>query len=249
MFSRKKVDIVKRAMRSPLPFTLLSVALVAGGQAAHAQDDPLGDIVVTAQKREEKLNDVPVSMAAIGGERLADLGYTRAQEIFQQVPNVSFRESGGIPQLNIRGVQLNDFGNGNEPPVGYYVDEVYLGTLGAHISDIFDVERVEILKGPQGTLFGRNTTGGLVHWITNKPTNEFEGYASLQYGSYDQISAEGAVGGLLADGIRGRIAAKYIRDDGWQVNDALPNSRFSKDNNLSGRAHLSVDLGEGRNCY
>jgi len=249
MLNRNKiVSLRKSAIYSPLSVVVMGLALIVGEQAAQAQvaaqDDSLGDIVVTAQKRAESINDVPVSMAALGGDRLNDLGYTRAQEIFQQIPNVSFRESGGIPQLNIRGVQLNDFGNGNEPPIGYYVDEVYLGTLGGHISDIFDVERVEVLKGPQGTLFGRNTTGGLVHWITKKPTDEFEGYGAVQYGSYDQISVEGAVGGPLSQNVRGRVAVKYLRDDGWQKNLAIPGSRFSKDNNLSGRAHLDVDLSD-----
>lgn len=231
-----------KLLLASLSMTSTGAALLLTAAPAFAQPELMDEIVVTAQKREEKLNDVPVSVAAVGGDALRTFGYVRPQDVFQQMPNVSFNENGGIPQFNIRGVQLNDFGGGNEPPVGYYVDEVYLGTMGAHISDIFDLERVEILKGPQGTLFGRNTTGGLAHWVTKKPTDEFEGYGSVQYGSYDQIAVEGAVSGPLSDKIRARAAFKYIRDDGWQKNTALPNSRFSADKNISGRLHVAVDL-------
>lgn len=236
----------RRRLLSSVSLGGICTAFALMGGAASAQEEPgttlIEDIVVTAQKREERLRDVPASVSALSGDALEELGYTRPQEVFQQIPNVSFNENGGLPQLNIRGVQLYDFGGGNEPPVGYYVDEVYMGTLGAHIGDIFDVERVEVLKGPQGTLFGRNTTGGLAHWVTRKPTSRFEGYGSLQYGSYDQFAVEGAISGPLSDRVRARAAAKYIRDDGWQTNEFIRGSRFSKDNNLSGRLHVEVDL-------
>ncbi|MDB5365502.1 MAG: TonB-dependent receptor [Rhodospirillales bacterium] len=223
---------------------LLGTAVLLAGAPACAQSTLMEEVIVTAQKREEKLRDVPIAIAAVTGDAMQSLGYLRPQDVFQQIPNVAFSENGGVPQLNIRGVQLYDFGGGNEPPVGYYVDEVYLGTMAAHIGDIFDVERVEVLKGPQGTLFGRNTTGGLAHWITKKPTGDFEGYGALQYGSYNQVSGEGAVSGPLSNKVRARAAFKYIRDDGWQKNNALRDSRFSADDNLSGRLHVDIDLSD-----
>lgn len=218
--------------------TAVAVALSCPAPAAAQLID---DIVVTAQKREQDAQDVPVSISAFSGEAMERLGFQVPQSVAQQVPNVLFGEDGGLPQFNIRGVQLYDFGSGNEPPVGVYVDEIYMGTLGGHISELLDVERVEVLKGPQGTLFGRNTTGGLVHLISRKPTNDFSANVSLQYGAYNQAIAEGAVSGPLSESVRARIALKYNRDDGWQKN-VYNGQRFASKKAFAGRAQLEVDF-------
>jgi iron complex outermembrane receptor protein len=201
----------------------------------------LEEIVVTAQRREQSLQDVPLSVAALTAEEVRAFGFTRPQDIYKQTPNVVFGEDGALPQFNIRGVQLYDFGNGNEPPVGVYVDDVYMGTLGSHIGNMFDVERVEVVRGPQGTLFGRNTTGGLVHFINRRPSEEFGGYASLQVGSFDQRIFEGAVGGPLSDRVRGRISVVYNEDNGWQEN-AFTGTRYGVTDILAGRAQLEFDV-------
>ncbi len=222
-------------------WTATMAAAVALSCSTTASAQLMDEIVVTAQKRTQDAQDVPVSISAFSGEAMAQLGFQVPQSVAQQVPNVLFGEDGGLPQFNIRGVQLYDFGSGNEPPVGVYVDEIYMGTLGGHVSELLDVERVEVLRGPQGTLFGRNTTGGLVHIISRKPTNAFSASTSLQYGAYDQVIAEGAVGGPLSDTVRARIALKYNRDDGWQKN-IYNGQRFASKKAFVGRAQVEVDI-------
>ncbi|OYW84411.1 MAG: hypothetical protein B7Z20_10870 [Sphingobium sp. 32-64-5] len=185
-----------------------------------------------------------MAISAFSGEALTQMNMTRPQDLVQHIANATATDNGGQPRINIRGVALNEFSGGNENPIGYYVDEVYQGTLSGSIGDTFDIQRVEVLKGPQGTLFGRNTTGGLVHWITQRPTDIFAGYASAQYGNFDQVILEGAVGGPIANGFRVRIAGKYNRDDGWQKN-TFNSARFGKKNNLSGRINADWDIAPG----
>jgi iron complex outermembrane receptor protein len=206
----------------------------------------LEEIVVTAQKRAQNLQDVPISITAFSGEELDNLGFEGPFDLFKQAPNVTLVGDTVFPQVNIRGVQAYDFGSGNEPPVGFYIDEVYLGTSSSQQGQLFDLERAEILRGPQGTLFGRNTTGGLVHYISRKPSEEFEARASVQYGSYDQRIVEGAIGTPLGEQIRTRLAFKYNADDGWQEN-ILTNTDFMLTDVLAGRALLEIDISEDAN--
>ena len=201
----------------------------------------LEEIVVTAQKREQNLQEVPVAITAFTGEAIAQLGFQEPHDIFSQAPNVTFNDEGTIPQFNVRGIQLYDFGDGNEPPVGFYVDEIYFGTLAGQTVGLFDVERIEILRGPQGTLYGRNTTGGLVHVVSRKPSEALEASASFQYGSYDQRIFEAGIGGRLGERARARVAVKYHQDDGWQDND-FTGTKFAVTDTLAARMMLDIDL-------
>lgn len=179
------------------------------------------DIVVTAQRREQEAIDVPLAMTAVRGETIRELGVTSPSELFTQIPNVRYQTStgtSGFPIFNIRGVTLLDFSDTNESPIATYVDDVYLGSSSVQNQQLFDMERVEVLRGPQGTLYGRNAEGGLINFITRKPTDTFEAYASLTYGSFNQVAAEGAISGPLAENLRARVAARFARADGWQTN-------------------------------
>jgi iron complex outermembrane recepter protein len=118
----------------------------------------------------------------------------------------------------LRGVGLNDFADANENPVAVYVDEVYRPASGGLSFQLFDLQRVEVLRGPQGTLFGRNTTGGLVHFISKRPTDELDGYIDLQYGDFNQIKAEAAIGGPLGDTFSARLSGAMNKYDGWTEN-------------------------------
>ncbi len=179
------------------------------------------EIVVTAQKRAESIQDVPIAMSAFGEDAIDTFNFEYGPMLAAQVPNVSYTDPGtGIPTFSIRGVQLFDFTNANEAPVGFYVDEVYYGTAAGQFAQFFDAERVEVMRGPQGILFGRNTTGGLVHVISNKPADEFELSASFQAGSYGQRIFEGMVNVPMGEHVRGRLSLKSNRDDGFQENTA-----------------------------
>jgi len=211
-----------------LSSTALGICLVAlSPAAASAQDAPASvfeeEIIVTAQKREQDVQDVGISMTALTGETLDALGITNTSEIAALVPAVNIQSVGGTDAqlvVNIRGVSQNDFGDHNEPPIAVYVDEAYVSWLGAVGMMTYDLDRVEALRGPQGTLFGRNATGGLVHFITNAPTDEFTLEAFAEYSSHDSYTFEGVIGGAVAEGVSVRLAAAYDQAGDYISNTA-----------------------------
>lgn len=122
-------------------------------------------------------------------------------------------------QYTIRGVSQNDFSDHTESPVAVYIDDTYVAMAQGQKFAMYDLERVEILKGHQGTLFGRNATGGLVHFVTKKPSEETEGFVDLEYGSFNKTRMEAAIGGALGDSVSGRLSLLWSQHDGWLDND------------------------------
>ena len=195
---------------------LLSSANVAAAQEAQDQGAGdtrpalLGDIVVTAQKRDQNLQDVPVSVSAFSGSQLQQLGLSNATAITQQIPGMHLNAwSPNITIFNLRGISQNNFQDNLEAPVAVYMDNAYMGSMNGISGQLFDVERVEVLRGPQGTLFGRNATGGLVHYLS-RPAKEkdFNGYLQGSYGRFQERSLEGAIGGQIVDGWRARLSMR-----------------------------------------
>ncbi|MCY4283406.1 MAG: TonB-dependent receptor [Gammaproteobacteria bacterium] len=201
-------------MRSSAIFLPILAALLAPAPVAA---DLLEEVIVTAQKREESLQDVSVSVTAFSREVLRDIGLTNSNDLGQYVPGVVIAPPSGNQQAKsfIRGSGAVDFAANTQTTVGVYVDEVYLHNTFMHTMQTFDLERIEVLRGPQGTLYGRNATGGAINYITAKPTQEFSGYAQAGYGSYDAVKFEGAVSGPLTDTLAGRIAGTYSNGGGW----------------------------------
>ena len=176
------------------------------------------EIIVTAQRREQNAQDVGIAISAFSGEQLRQLGIVESTALAQQTPGLVYASpigEGQNPVFAIRGVGLNDFSEHNEAPVAVYVDDVYLSNLAGLSFQLYDLERVEVLKGPQGTLFGRNTTGGVIHFVTRKPSDGLEGFAEVTAGEFEQIRFEGALGGAFSDSVRGRLAALYNDHDGY----------------------------------
>ncbi|MDO3381598.1 TonB-dependent receptor [Gilvimarinus algae] len=207
------------------------------------------EVMVTAQKREESAQDVAIAISAFSGEDLENMGVEAGIEITQQVPNMNYFAIFGeasSPSLTLRGIGLSNFADTWEAPVGLYVDEVYRGNPSGSGMQLFDVQRVEVLRGPQGTLFGRNTSAGLVHHITNNPTESFEADASVQLGTYNQRIFEGAVSGPLTDSVRGRFAVKKNDSDGWQTN-GVDGRDLGTTDTLGYRGKLSIDLSDRAN--
>lgn len=181
------------------------------------------EIVITAQKREQNLNDVGISVTAFTGDDISELGLTQPVDLAAQTPNLNINNTfqNSIPNVSIRGIGLNDYAVNNNPAAGIYIDEVYLVSPAMLTFQLFDVERVEVLKGPQGTLYGRNTTAGTVNFVSKKPSEEFEGYGSIDYGNFDLIAFEGAVSGEIAPGLTGRFALQTTQQgEGQQYNRA-----------------------------
>lgn len=196
----------------------VALALVTGTVCAQAQ---LEEVVVTAQKREQNLQDVGVSVTALSGEQLRDMGVASSTDISKVAPGVVFAatSSGGVASaLSVRGISQSDASPQSEPPNGVYIDEIYLSSPGATGFSLYDVSRIEVLRGPQGTLFGRNSTGGLAHFMTARPTADWQGYAEIGFGEYNQRFAEGAISGPLSDRLRFRISGRGEEADGWWEN-------------------------------
>jgi len=180
------------------------------------------EIVVTAQKREQSMSDVSISMNAFTDKEIRSFRIENPTDIADLVSNMDIKGTlGGVnPAITVRGVGLNDFNANNNPSVGVYMDEVFLSSPAMLSLRMFDVERVEVLKGPQGTLYGRNSTGGAINIINRKPTQEFDSYVSLGKGNYDQIELEAAIGGGISEDSAARISISH-KDQGDSYHDNL----------------------------
>ena len=214
--------------------------------AAHAQT--LDEIIVTAQKREQSLQDVSISVSAWSGEAIRDLGLEQSWEIARFTPGVHVASTSGGQdmQFTIRGVTQTDFNDSIEPPNAVYVDEGYMATVQGNRFGMFDLDRVEILRGPQGTLFGRNATGGLVQYITRKPTEELEGYVDGLVGSEGQTRIEAAIGGPLSDTLSGRLSGMYNQHD-EVIKNLYPDGNVI--NPLSPTGELFIPSTSGQDDY
>lgn len=185
-----------------------------------AQGGVLEEVVVTARKRTENLQDVPMAVSAFSGQQLQNFGIDELTDVARMTPNLVMNETSGLVGGAIS-VFMRGIGNdqGLEQGVGVYVDDVYLNRTSGALLEVFDVERIEVLKGPQGNLYGRNTIGGAIKYITREPGDEFEGGVEVKGGSDSlfRIKAR-ASGPLIDDTLYGGLAASYKQRDGWQDN-------------------------------
>jgi iron complex outermembrane receptor protein len=191
---------------------------------AHAQEAVLEEILVTAQKRQESMQEVATSVSVFSGADLAELGMREPMDLAMQTPGlVTAVGRDGLKAVGfyMRGVGITDFSGTIDSSVAVYVDEVFKTSPDMYNFAIFDIERVEVLKGPQGTLYGRNSTGGAVNFISAPPTRETEGYFRTEYQSYGVASLEGAISGELGENLLGRIAVtgqRHIGDSSYSHN-------------------------------
>ena len=184
-------------------------------------DGPLGTIVVTAQRREESVQDVPIAISAFDANELARRGVTEALQIAQFVPNLVALNNTGIGSANayfLRGLGNTETIPTFDPPIGTYIDDIYVARQNVNNLSFFDVERVEVLRGPQGTLFGRNTTGGAISVFLAEPEFNGGGYAEAAYGSYDMFLGRASVDVPLADTFAVKVSGFYQNDDGYAIN-------------------------------
>ena len=203
---------------------LLAAALTAAAApgtvfSQSASDGPprIDEIVVTAERRSETLQDVPVSISAVSGETLEESSIFDTEALASTVPGLVLQKD-VVGKAVIRGIGTENFTVGGDPGVAVYVDGAYMARSSTAIFDFFDVERVEVLRGPQGTLYGRNATGGVINVISRAPTDEFEGQVKLTAGDFGMLRSEAAISGTIANGIRGRVAGMYSERDGFTDN-------------------------------
>ena len=202
-----------------------------------SEETPIGDIVVTAQRRSESINRVPLSIQAFGGQQLRNAGVTDTASLSQVTTGLNFAKSGvSTPIYTLRGVGFNTPNLSSTSPVGVYADEVSYAYPYMSNGPIFDLERVEVLKGPQGTLYGRNTTGGLINFIAAKPTQSFQARAAAEIGNYDTYNFEGFISGPLTPTLGVRLSGRWENSDkGWQ-HSISRNDRLGEKDKLGLRA-------------
>tara|TARA_R110001599_G_scaffold183999_1_gene377456 strand:- start:9145 stop:11412 length:2268 start_codon:yes stop_codon:yes gene_type:complete len=208
-------------MRGIASYAARGITLVAALTSANVSAQ-LEEVVVTATKRAQSTQDLGVSVAAIGGDDIQKQALVDSGELLQAVTNLDFRRSAGSTNANIfvRGVGTTGVGFNVQSGVGVYFDEVVLNSPVVNVSQLFDLERVEVIRGPQNTLYGRNTTGGAINFISNKPEvgGETNGYVNASYGRFNEINLEGAVGGPIGDKAAYRFAAQSQQRDGIRTN-------------------------------
>ena len=217
-------------------------------QADAPEDD--GAIVVTAQRREQSILEVPLAITAVDGNSLASKGISNTSNLQSAVPNLQISSPYGQtqPNFSLRGISVaNEYNSNQASPVGVYVDDVYLASRTSHGMGLFDLDRVEVLRGPQGTLFGRNTTGGAINFITRAPgLSGNNGYVEAGYGNFNTFTAQaGLEATLVEDAVGLRVAGNWINGDG-QVKNVFPGGTdaYSQDT-LQGRATLRIRPGNG----
>lgn len=208
----------------------------APARQAAAADTGFGDIVVTAQKREQSLNDVPLSISVASGEQLQSRGITDVAGLSKLVPGFTYTESAfATPVFTLRGVGFYDTSLAAKPSVSVYVDEVPLPFSVVTRGATLDLQRVEVLKGPQGTLFGQNSTGGAINYIAAKPTQDLEVGLTAGYERFGKFSAEGYLSGPISDTLSARLALRTEQGGAWQRSMTRPGDKIGDKNFTSGR--------------
>ncbi|MFM7273529.1 MAG: TonB-dependent receptor [Gammaproteobacteria bacterium] len=224
----------------------ITVAITLAGATTARAATQIEEVIVTAQKRSQDINDVGITINAFTGDRLKQMGVNSAQDVALHTPGLTVNESFslGVPIYTIRGVGFQDYNIGASSTVGLYFDEVSYPYSVMTRGAIFDIERVEVLKGPQGDLYGRNTTAGSINFISKRPTDEFEAGFTTSYGRYETFSLEGYVGGPLTDAAQGRLAFKTVNSSkGWQKSLSR-NDELGEQDMGAARGMLNLDLSE-----
>ena len=218
---------------SMIAFAPAALAQEAGAPDSASADANDGDIIVTARRRDERLIDVPVAVTAISGDALEAAGAVDITDVQNQAPNVTLENSRGTNSTLtafIRGVGQQDPVSGFESGVGIYLDDVYLNRPQAAVIDIYDVERVEVLRGPQGTLYGRNTIGGAIKYVTKRLPQEFSLKARASYGTYDQADLVVTASAPVSDLLRVGVSGARLSRGGFGDNLNLPGvENYNKD--------------------
>ncbi|APR51601.1 TonB-dependent receptor [Sphingomonas koreensis] len=203
-----------------------------------AEETAPGEIVVTARRRAESLQDVPIAISAYDSTALSNLQADQLSGIQYATPNLYLDQGdAGNAVIYIRGVGQNDSLAFADPGVGVYVDDVFIARSQAAFLDVFDVERIEVLRGPQGTLYGRNTIGGAIKFVSTRPTRDYSAYFEGGIGNYDQVLAKGRISGPLSDTVRGKIAYSWQRRTGYAYNSTT-RADDGDVRTISGRASL-----------
>ena len=237
--------------RNRLAYAVATVLTGAGFAATapsawgqQADDDGIEEVLVTAQRRTQSLQDVPIAMQVVDSALIKDVAAENLGDLNGFVPGLVISDGSPTqPRYQIRGIQTGDFGVGTDPAVGVYVDGIYAARSGASLLAFNDVERIEVLKGPQGTLFGRNSAAGAISIVTRQPQDEFHSLLRVRLGEHGKQYYEGMLNTPLGDDLALRINGVYNKSDGW-LQDAATRQDLMPEENWAGRVALRWELSE-----
>src|SRR5262245_37243615 len=224
----------------------IAVAMASANAIAQEADVPevIEEITVTAQLRTQSLQDVPIAIQVVDRALIQDLAAENMGDLNGFVPGlVVSGDSPTQPRYQIRGIQTGDFGVGTDPAVGVYVDGIYAARSGASMTAFNDIERIEILKGPQGTLFGRNSAAGAISIVTRAPAEEFDSMLRVRFGEFGKQYYEGMLNTPLGDSFALRVNGVFSQSDGW-MQDAATGQDLMPEESWAGRAALRWKLSE-----
>jgi len=230
-----------RSRRTAILLASTACALALPGLAfaqdnAPAEETAVDEVIVTTQRREERLQDVPAAVNAFTEDQLEKLGIDGSKELGQITPGLNFTQSVFSPQPTIRGIGVRGVGAGDESVVPIYIDGVYQSFIGAADMQFNNIQRIEVVKGPQGALLGRNATGGAINVITKTPGPGFEGKMGVSYGSFNEVIGKAYIAGGT-DNIAADLALFGRRDDGY-IEDDLRNDTYGYSNGFSARSKV-----------
>ena len=228
---------------------VLALAIAACSATVTANAQQLEEVLVTAQKRAQSMNDIGISVNAFSGDDIHELGVNSVTDMAEHTPGLIYNEAGGlgVPVYTIRGVGFDDYSVASNSTVGVYIDEVSLPYPVMTRGQMFDVERVEVLKGPQGDLYGRNTTGGAINFVSNKPSDEYEAGITVGYGSEETFQSDGYVSGPLSNKTRGRLAFSTTQsNEGW-MDSQTRDEELGEIDSIALRGQLAWDASDSVN--
>lgn len=250
----------KNRLTVSLTYALFGCASLLAAPSAMAQDAPAPDpaqqeatdldaITVTAQSREQELQDVPIALQVVGEQLLDDVAAEDLGDIDSYVPGFKVNSLQPTqPSFELRGISTDDFGIGTDPAVGVYVDGVYAGRGGGVLLPFTDVQRIEVLKGPQGTLFGRNTAAGAISIITRRPEDETHASAKLRLGNYNKTYFAGMANIAVSEDSAFRFNGLFNHSDGW-LHDSATGAELNPENNWATRAAFQTRFGDNTRAW
>ena len=250
-FDRSGSTALQQGVRAILFAALTTTAGVAGAQVVEGQQvegQQIEEIVVTAARREQSFQDVPMAVSALNAQRLRDTGVVEFAQIASQVPSLEVEGNTNpfTTSLRIRGLgNLANIPN-FEPAVGLFIDNAYRSRSGVAMGDLLDVERIEVLRGPQSVLYPKNVTAGLINVITNRPTDDFGVWGGASFGNLNYWQLQGGINGALTDGVRGRLAAVTSDRDG-SFDDSVNGTNSGGFSRTALRGQFEFDIGERAN--
>lgn len=237
------VTSINRVGRKLMAGVLMGSACVIAPPQVLAQTSVIEEVIVTARKREETLQDISAAVSVVDSSRLQQNVVNDVRDLQTIVPNITVGETIGIMKVNIRGLGNSTVTRAEDSEVVLHVDGAVVSRMETQSMTFFDLDRIEVLRGPQGTLYGRNSTGGTINLVTAKPTEEFEGYVNLNVGNYDFLKAETALSGPLTDHILARVALQSTQRGGYAKNINTGNE-IQDDERWAGRLHLQFNISD-----